>query len=189
MIKINETVADFQVTAYQKGEFHPIRLSDYRGKWVVVFFYPADFTFVCPTELGDMADHYAEFQKEGAEILSVSTDTHFTHLAWHESSPTIKKIQYPMLADPSGAVCREFGVYIEEGGDAGLAYRGTFIIDPEGVLKTVEINDNGIGRAARETLRKLRAAKFVREHGEVCPANWEPGQATLKPGIALVGKI
>ena len=189
MIKLNEKVANFQLTAYHKGEFHPVQLSDYQGKWVVIFFYPADFTFVCPTELGDMADHYAEFQKEGAEILSVSTDTHFTHLAWHESSPTIKKIQYPMLADPSGAVSKEFGVYISEGDDAGLDYRGTFIIDPDGVLKTVEINDNGIGRAARETLRKLRAAQFVREHGEVCPANWEPGKATLKPGIALVGKI
>jgi len=189
MIKLNEKVADFQVTAYQNNEFRPVRLSDYQGKWVVVFFYPADFTFVCPTELGDMADHYAEFQKEGAEVLSVSTDTHFTHLAWHESSPTIKKIQYPMLADPSGSVSKEFGVYIDQGPDAGLTYRGTFIIDPEGVLKTIEIHDNGIGRAARETLRKLQAAKFVREHGEVCPANWEPGKDTLKPGIALVGKI
>jgi len=189
MIKLNEKVTDFQVTAYHGGEFRPVSLSDYRGQWVVVFFYPADFTFVCPTELGDMADHYAEFQKEGAEILSVSTDTHFTHLAWHESSPTIKKIQYPMLADPSGAVSRDFGVYIETGDDAGLAYRGTFLIDPDGVLKTVEINDNGIGRAARETLRKLKAAKFVRENGEVCPANWEPGKASLKPGIELVGKL
>jgi peroxiredoxin (alkyl hydroperoxide reductase subunit C) len=189
MVKLNQTVADFQVTAYHKGEFHPVKLSDYRGKWVILFFYPADFTFVCPTELGDMADHYAEFQKEGAEILSVSTDTHFTHLAWHESSPTIKKIQYPMLADPSGAVCEQFGVYIDSGDDAGLAYRGTFIIDPQGALKTLEINDNGIGRAARETLRKLRAAKFVAEHGEVCPANWEPGKASLKPGVALVGKL
>jgi peroxiredoxin (alkyl hydroperoxide reductase subunit C) len=119
----------------------------------------------------------------------VSTDTHFTHLAWHESSPTIKKITYPMVADPSAALSKEFGVYIASGGDAGLSYRGTFIIDPEGVLKTIEVNDNGIGRAAKETLRKLRAAKFVKEHGEVCPANWEPGKETLKPGIALVGKI
>ena len=189
MVKLNAPVADFQVTAYHRGEFHQVRLSDYRGKWVVVFFYPADFTFVCPTELGDLADHYEEFRKEGVEILSVSTDTHFTHLAWHESSPTIGKITYPMLADPSGTVSREFGVYIDEGDDAGLAYRGTFLIDPEGVLKTMEIHDNGIGRAARETLRKVRAAKFVREHGEVCPANWEPGKATLKPGVALVGKL
>jgi len=189
MVQLNEKVADFEVTAYHNNDFRPIRLSDYRGKWVVVFFYPADFTFVCPTELGDMADHYAEFQAAGAEILSVSTDTHFTHLAWHSSSPTIGKIQYPMLADPSGVVSREFGVYISSGDDAGLTYRGTFLIDPEGVLKTIEVNDNGIGRAARETLRKLKAAQFVREHGEVCPANWEPGKATLKPGIALVGKI
>jgi peroxiredoxin len=189
MIKLNEVVTDFEVTAYHDHEFKPVKLSDYRGKWVVVVFYPADFTFVCPTELGDLADHYADFQKEGAEVLSVSTDTHFTHMAWHESSPTIKKINYPMLADPSAVVSKDFGVYIDQGGDAGLAYRGTFIIDPEGVLKTIEINDNGIGRAAKETLRKLRAAKFVKEHGEVCPANWEPGKETLKPGIALVGKI
>jgi len=189
LVKINEKVADFKVTSFHKNEFRQVQLSDYRGKWVVVFFYPADFTFVCPTELGDMADHYDEFQKEGAEILSVSTDTHFTHLAWHESSPTIKKIQYPMLGDPSGEVSREFGVYIDAGDDAGLAYRGTFIIDPDGILKTIEINDNGIGRAAKETLRKLRAAKFVKEHGEVCPANWEHGKESLKPGIALVGKI
>jgi peroxiredoxin (alkyl hydroperoxide reductase subunit C) len=189
MIQLNEKVADFEATAYHKGEFRQVRLSDYRGKWVVVVFYPADFTFVCPTELGDLADHYADFQKEGAEVLSVSTDTHFTHLAWHESSPTIKKITYPMVADPSAALSKEFGVYIASGGDAGLSYRGTFIIDPEGVLKTIEVNDNGIGRAAKETLRKLRAAKFVKEHGEVCPANWEPGKETLKPGIALVGKI
>ncbi len=189
MIKLNREVEDFEVTAYQNNEFSPVRLSDYRGKWVIVFFYPADFTFVCPTELGDMADYYSEFQGEGAEILSVSTDTHFTHLAWHESSPTIKKIQYPMLADPSGAVSRQFGVYIEEGGDAGLAYRGTFLIDPDGVLRQSKFTTTVSGRAAKETLRKLRAAKFVREHGEVCPANWEPGRETLKPGIALVGKI
>ena len=189
MIALNQKVTDFELTAFHQGEFKPVRLSNYKGKWVVVFFYPADFTFVCPTELGDMADHYAEFVQEGAEVLSVSTDTHFAHFAWHGSSPTIGKIKYPMLADPSGVVSREFGVYIETGEDAGLDYRGTFIIDPEGVLKTVEINDNGIGRAAKETLRKLRAAKFVREHGEVCPANWEPGKDTLKPGIKLVGKI
>ncbi len=186
MVRLNQKVEDFTLTAFHKGEFTPVKLSDYRGKWVVVFFYPADFTFVCPTELGDMADHYAEFVKEGAEILSISTDTHFSHFAWHGSSTTIGKIQFPMLGDPTGNVTREFGVYIDE---EGLAYRGTFIIDPDGVLKTMEVHDNGIGRAAKETLRKLKAAKFVREHGEVCPANWEPGQKTLQPGIALVGKI
>jgi peroxiredoxin (alkyl hydroperoxide reductase subunit C) len=186
MVRLNKKVEDFQLMAFQNGEFRSVKLSDYKGKWVVVFFYPADFTFVCPTELGDMADHYKEFQQEGAEVLSISTDTHFTHFAWHESSPTIKKITYPMLADPTGNVSREFGVYID---DEGLAYRGTFLIDPEGALKTMEVHDNGIGRAAKETLRKLRAAKFVREHGEVCPANWEPGEKTLQPGIALVGKI
>lgn len=186
MAHINQKIEDFQLKAFQNGEFKDISLSQYKGKWVVLFFYPADFTFVCPTELGDFADHYKEFQAEGAEVLSASTDTHFTHLAWHGSSPTIAKVNFPMLADPAGKLSRYFGVHIEE---EGLSYRGTFIIDPDGVLKTIEIHDNGIGRAAKETLRKLRAAKFVREHGEVCPANWEPGKETLKPGLALVGKI
>lgn len=186
MIRINQKIEDFSVKAYHKNEFTDIHLGDYKGKWLVLFFYPADFTFVCPTELGEMADYYEQFKKEGAEVLSVSTDTEFTHMAWHEASPTIKKIQYPMLADPTGKLSRYFGVYIEE---EGLALRGTFIIDPDGVLKVMEINDNGIGRTAKEALRKLQAAKFVREHGEVCPASWQPGEKTLVPGIGLVGKI
>lgn len=186
MISINQKIDDFQLTAFHQGDFKKLRLSDYKGKWTVVFFYPADFTFVCPTELEDMANHYADFQKEGAEILSVSTDTEFAHFAWHQSSPSIGKINFPMVADPTGKLSRYFGVYSEE---SGLAYRGTFIIDPEGTLKVMEINDNGIGRAAKETLRKLKAAKHVKDHGEVCPANWEPGKKTLVPGINLVGKI
>lgn len=186
MARINQKIDDFALQAYHKGEFKKVHLSDYKGKWMVLFFYPADFTFVCPTELGDMADHHAEFLKEGAEILSVSCDTEFVHHAWHEASPTIKKINYPMLADPTGTLSKYFGVYVEE---EGLPLRGTFIVDPDGVLKVAEVNDNGIGRNAKEALRKLQAAKFVREHGEVCPANWTPGAKTLKPGLALVGKI
>ncbi len=186
MVKINQKMEEFSLKAYYKGEFITINLSDYKGEWVVLFFYPADFTFVCPTELGDLADHYEDFKKEGAEVLSVSCDTHFVHHAWHEASPTIKKITYPMLADPTGSLSRYMGVHIEE---EGMSLRGTFIIDPDGVLKVAEVNDNGIGRNVSETLRKLKAAKFVREHGEVCPANWEPGKKTLIPGIALVGKI
>jgi peroxiredoxin (alkyl hydroperoxide reductase subunit C) len=158
-----------------------------KGKWSVVCFYPADFTFVCPTELGDLADTYAEFQKIGVEVYSVSTDTHFTHKAWHDASDTIKKIKYPMIGDPTGAITRNFGVMIEE---AGLALRGTFVINPEGVIKVCEIHDLGIGRDASELLRKVKAAQYVASHdGEVCPAKWKEGEATLKPSLDLVGKI
>lgn len=187
MIKINEVVPEFEADAYQNGDIKKIKLSDFRGKWVVLLFYPADFTFVCPTELEDAAALYGEFQKINAEIVSVSTDTAFAHQAWHDNSPAIAKVKYPMLGDPTGNVSRLFGVYIEE---EGLALRGTFIIDPDGVLKTSEINSNNIGRNISETLRKLQAAQFVREHKDnVCPANWQPGGAVLKPGPDLVGKI
>lgn len=184
---INTKVPDFKVQAYYKNDFKTVTEKDLIGKWSVFFFYPADFTFVCPTELGDMADKYAAFQKMGVEVYSVSTDTHFTHKAWHDTSETIKKIQYPMLADPTGHLSRAFGVYIEE---AGLAYRGTFLVNPEGQIKLAEINDNGIGRNADELLRKVQAAQFIAAHpNEVCPAKWTPGAKTLKPGLDLVGKI
>lgn len=184
---INSTLPEFKAQAYHKNDFRTITNKDLQGKWSVFFFYPADFTFVCPTELGDMADKYAAFQKMGVEIYSVSTDTHFTHKAWHDTSETIKKIQFPMLADPTGALSRAFGVYIEE---EGLAYRGTFLINPEGKIKLAEVNDNGIGRNAEELIRKVQAAQFVASHpGEVCPAKWQPGDKTLKPGLDLVGKI
>ena len=184
---INTKVPDFKVQAYHKEAFKTVTQNDLRGKWSILFFYPADFTFVCPTELGDMADKYSEFQKLGVEVYSVSTDTHFTHKAWHDASETIKKINYPMLADPTGTLTRALGVHIEE---EGLAYRGTFLIDPEGRIKIAEVNDNGIGRNADELLRKVQAAQFVASHpGEVCPAKWKPGSQTLKPGLNLVGKI
>ena len=187
MAKINQKVTDFEVSAYHNDDTKKIKLSDYKGKWVVLFFYPADFTFICPTELEEAANYYPEFQKIDAEILSVSTDTVYVHKAWHDVSPAIKKIKFPMLADPTGNLCREFGTYIDE---AGLSLRGTFIIDPDGVLKSADIHDNSIGRSAKEILRKVQAAKFVRENkGEVCPASWEPGKKTLKPGLDLVGKI
>lgn len=187
MMQINQKVKDFEVNAYHNDEIKKIKFSNYKGKWMVLIFYPADFTFICPTELEDAAKNYEEFKKAGAEIFGVSTDTVYTHKAWHDVSPAIKKVQYPMIADPTGTLCREFGTYIEE---AGLSYRGTFIIDPDGVLKAIEIHDNSVGRNAKEILRKLQAAKFVRENeGEVCPANWEPGKGTLKPGLNLVGKI
>lgn len=184
---INTKVPDFKVQAYVKNDFITVTQKDLMGKWSVLFFYPADFTFVCPTELGDMADKYEAFQKMGVEIYSVSTDTHFTHKAWHDTSETIKKINYPMIADPTGQLSRAFGVYIE---NEGLAYRGTFLINPEGQIKLAEVNDNGIGRNADELLRKVQAAQYIAKNpSEVCPAKWQPGAKTLKPGLDLVGKI
>ena len=187
MININTIVPDFETDAYQNNKINKFRLSDYKGKWAILIFYPADFTFVCPTELEDAQTFYGEVKKLGGEIMSVSTDTAFAHKAWHDTSPAIGKIKYPMLADPTGNISRMFGTYIE---NEGLSLRGTFIIDPDGVLKTIEIHDNNIGRSAKEMVRKLQAAKFVREHkGNVCPASWEPGEDTLKPGVDLIGKI
>ena len=187
MSLINTEVKPFKANAYHNGQFVEVTEADLKGKWSVVFFYPADFTFVCPTELGDLADNYAEFQKLGVEIYAVSTDTHFTHKAWHDASDTIKKIEYPMIGDPTGAITRNFGVMIEE---EGLALRGTFVINPEGEIKVAEIHDLGIGRSAAELFRKVQAAQYVANHdGEVCPAKWTPGEATLAPSLDLVGKI
>ncbi len=187
MSLINTEVKPFEATAFHNGEFVPVSSEDLRGTWSVVFFYPADFTFVCPTELGDLADNYSEFKKLGVEIYGVSTDTHFTHKAWYDTSDTIGKIQYPLIGDPTGAITRNFGVMIE---DAGLADRGTFVVDPDGKIQIVEITAGGIGRDALELLRKVKAAQYVAAHpGEVCPAKWEEGEATLKPSLDLVGKI
>ncbi|CAA0112736.1 MULTISPECIES: alkyl hydroperoxide reductase subunit C [Zhongshania] len=184
---INTKVQPFKATAYHNGDFIDVSDADLLGKWSVVVFYPADFTFVCPTELGDMADHYAQLQEMGVEVYSVSTDTHFTHKAWHDTSDTIGKIQYPMIGDPTGRISRNFGVMIEED---GLALRGTFVINPEGEIKVAELHDLGIGRSAKELVRKVQAAQYVAEHdGEVCPAAWQPGEATLSPSLDLVGKI
>ena len=184
---INTEVKPFKATAFHNGKFIDVTEADLKGKWSVVFFYPADFTFVCPTELGDLADNYDAFKKMGVEIYAVSTDTHFTHKAWHDTSETIKKIQYPMIGDPTGAISRNFEVMIEE---AGLAERGTFVIDPDGKIQIIEVNAGGIGRDAGELLRKVKAAQYVAAHpGEVCPAKWKEGDATLAPSLDLVGKI
>jgi peroxiredoxin (alkyl hydroperoxide reductase subunit C) len=184
---INTKIPEFKVQAYHNDKFVTVTDKDLNGKWSIFFFYPADFTFVCPTELGDMADKYSEFQKMGVEVYGVSTDTHFTHKAWHDTSETIKKIKYPLLADPTGHLSRAFGVYIES---EGMAYRGTFLVNPEGKIKVAELHDNGIGRNADELLRKTQAAQFIASHpDEVCPAKWTPGGKTLKPGLNLVGKI
>jgi peroxiredoxin len=186
MVDVNGQAPEFKAKAYHNEQFKDISLKDYKGKWVILFFYPKDFTFVCPTELGELADHYEQIRKLGAEVLSVSTDTEVVHKAWHDHSETIKMIQYPMLSDPTGAISKAYGVYIP---DEGIALRGTFLIDPDGVLQAMEVHNDGIGRSADELIRKLQAAQFVREHGEVCPAGWHPGGKTLKPGIDLVGKI
>lgn len=184
---INTQVKPFNATAYHKGDFVELSEADLKGKWSVFFFYPADFTFVCPTELGDLADYYVQLKGLGVEVYSISTDTHFTHKAWHDESDTIGKINYPMIGDPTGAITRNFEVMIE---DAGLALRGTFVIDPEGLIKVCEIHDLGIGRSAKELLRKVQAAQYVASNeGEVCPASWQPGAETLTPSVDLVGKI
>jgi peroxiredoxin len=187
MSLINTEIKPFSATAYHNGKFVPVTEASLKGHWSVVVFYPADFTFVCPTELGDLADHYAQFKEIGVEIYGVSTDTHFTHKAWHDTSDTIRKVQYPLIGDPTGRLSRNFEVMIEE---EGLALRGTFVINPEGVIKVCEIHDLGIGRDASELLRKVRAAQFVAANpGQVCPAKWTPGAATLTPSLDLVGKI
>ena len=187
MSLINTTVKPFKANAYRDGKFVSVSDADLRGKWSVLCFYPADFTFVCPTELEDLADRQAEFRDLGVEVYSVSTDTHFAHKAWHDTSEAIRKVRYTMIGDPTGTITRNFEVMIEE---EGLALRGTFLIDPEGRIKLCEIHDNGIGRDAGELLRKVRAAQYVASHpGEVCPAKWKEGAKTLKPSLDLVGKI
>lgn len=184
---INKEIEAFRVQAYHQGEFCEIAREDILGHWSVFFFYPADFTFVCPTELGDLADYYEEFQEIGCEIYSVSEDTHFVHKAWADASDTIRRVEYPMLGDPAGTLARFFDVLVEE---EGQALRGTFILNPEGKIKAYEIHDMGIGRNAEELLRKVQAAKFVEEHGEqVCPAKWKPGEETLTPSLDLVGML
>ncbi|MDB5768365.1 MAG: ahpC [Collimonas fungivorans] len=187
MSLINTQVKPFSATALHNGKFVPVTQETLKGKWSVFVFYPADFTFVCPTELEDLADNYAEFQKLGVEIYGISTDTHFAHKAWHDTSDAIKKVNYPLIGDPTTTLSRNFEVLIEE---EGLALRGTFVINPEGLIKLYEIHDNGIGRDASELLRKVKAAQYVASHpGEVCPAKWKEGEATLTPSLDLVGKI
>ena len=194
-VKVGETVPDYEFEVFQNDEAKTMSFSSLRGKWVVLAFYPADFTFVCPTELEELAALYPKFKELNAEVISVSSDTVHTHKAWHDTSPSIKKIEYPMAADPSGKLGYAFGVLIEGGEaeftpDEGLSMRGTFIIDPSGVLRAMEINDNSMGRKGAEALRKLQMAQYVETHkGQVCPASWEPGDDTLEPGMDLVGKL
>ncbi|CAN2535558.1 MAG TPA: alkyl hydroperoxide reductase subunit C [Methylosinus sp.] len=187
MSLIGSEITPFKATAFHAGKFVEVTEATLKGKWSVFFFYPADFTFVCPTELEDLATNYAAFKAIGVEIYGVSTDTHFAHKAWHDTSPAIGKIEYPLVGDPTLTLSRNFDVLIEE---AGLADRGTFVIDPDGKIQIVEINAGGVGRNALELLRKIKAAQYVAAHpGEVCPAKWEEGQKTLAPSLDLVGKI
>lgn len=187
MSLINTQVKPFKATAYHDGKFVPVSDESIKGKWSVFVFYPADFTFVCPTELEDLADNYAAFQKLGVEVYGVSTDTHFSHKAWADTSPAIKKVKYALIGDPTGTLTRNFDVMIEE---EGLALRGTFVINPEGRIKLCEIHDNGIGRDAGELLRKVKAAQYVAKNpNQACPAKWDEGKAALTPSLDLVGKI
>lgn len=187
MSLIGKEISDFSVQSYQNGGFKTVTKQDVLGKWGLFFFYPADFTFVCPTELEDLADLYGKFQEAGCEVYSVSCDTHFVHKAWHDESERIQKVTYPMLADPTHALARDFKVYIKED---GLAERGAFIVDPEGRIQVYQVNAGGIGRNAAELLRLLLAAQFVAKYGDqVCPAKWQPGADALKPSIDLVGQL
>ena len=187
MALIGSELKPFTATAFRRGSFIPVSDADIKGKWAVFFFYPADFTFVCPTELGDMADFYPQLQQMGVEVFSVSTDTHFTHKAWHPSSTTTGKIDYFMVGDPTGELTTNFEV-MRAG--QGLADRGTFVVDPDGVIQIMEVTCEGVGRNASELVRKIKAAQYVRNHpGEVCPASWEEGEDTLAPSLDLVGKI
>ena len=189
MLLVNTEINPFKATAFKPGnkDFITIDSSDIKGKWCVFFFYPADFTYVCPTELEDLADHYDEFQSIGVEIFAVSTDSHFCHKAWYDSSDTIRKINYTMISDNTFEISRGFQILRE---DEGRSERGTFIVDPDGVIKGMEITCEGVGREATSLLRKVKAAQYVREHpDEVCPAKWEEGAATLEPSLDLVGKI
>tara|TARA_B110000091_G_scaffold186829_1_gene207563 strand:+ start:6609 stop:7178 length:570 start_codon:yes stop_codon:yes gene_type:complete len=184
---INTKIQPFNATAYHNGDFVEVSEKDVLGKWSIFFFYPADFTFVCPTELGDVADYYEQLQEMGVEVYSVSTDTHFTHKAWHDTSDTIGKIKFPMIGDPTGRITRSFGVMIE---DDGLALRGTFVMNPEGEIKVIETHDLGIGRSAKELVRKVQAAQYIATHdGEVCPHLAAKMLDTLAPSLDLVGKI
>ncbi|PKY96755.1 peroxiredoxin [Gardnerella vaginalis] len=187
MSLIGTHILPFKVNGYKNGEFVEVSDNDVLGKWAIFFFYPADFSFVCPTELEDLANHYEDLQKLGVEVYSVSTDTHFVHKAWHDDSKAIAKVKYTMLGDPNGALSKNFNALNEE---SGLAHRATFLVDPQGNIQFYEMTADGIGRNADEMLRKVKAAQFIAAHpGEVCPAKWEQGEETLAPSIDLVGKI
>ena len=189
MSLLNRSIAPFQAQAFVAGraDFMPVTAESFKGKWSILMFYPADFTFVCPTELEDLATLAPDFEALGVQIFAASTDTHFAHKAWHEHSEAVGKVRFPLIGDPTGALARQFEVYVEE---TGLAQRGTFVLNPEGQIKLIELHDDGIGRNAQELLRKVKAAQYVAAHpNEACPARWQEGDQTLVPSLDLVGKI
>ncbi|BDG61363.1 peroxiredoxin [Caldinitratiruptor microaerophilus] len=190
-VRVGAQVPDFVLPAYfpETGEQGEVRLQEYKqqGKWVVLVFYPADFTFVCPTELADYARYHSALRERGVEIIGVSTDTVFTHKAWLEAETMLRSVRYPLAADHTGAVSRMFGVYDEQ---SGVAMRGTFVISPEGVLQALQITAENVGRSAEETYRLIEGLQFVRNNpGVACPASWRPGEKVLKPGLDLVGNV
>lgn len=188
MPMIGQLIPDGAYQTYHQQDIQPVTLQSYRGRWLVLVFYPGDFTFICPTELEKLGSLYGDFQKMDAEVLGISTDSVYVHKAWHDTSPAIKGLQFPMLSDPGGRLAQQLGVYLPE---EGIALRGSFIFDPDGRLCAYEVHHNSIGRNMEELLRKLQAAVFVRQNGgiEVCPAGWKPGERSLKPSLDLVGKI
>ncbi len=187
MSLINTVVQPFKAQAFKNGKFIEVTQADLQGKWSAFIFMPAAFTFNCPTEVEDAADHYAAFQKLETEVYIITTDSHFAHKVWHETSPAVGKARFPLVGDPTHALTRAFGVHIDED---GMALRGTFLINPEGVIKTAEVHDNAIARDVKETLRKLKAAQYVAKNpGQVCPAKWNEGEKTITPSLDLVGKI
>mgnify|MGYP006323155855 CR=1 FL=1 len=187
MSLINTEIKPFKAQAFHNGKFVEVSDATLKGKWSVIVFMPAAFTFNCPTEVEDAAENYAEFEKMGAEVYIVTTDTHFSHKVWHETSPAVGKAQFFLVGDPTHHLTRAFDVHIDEG---GMALRGTFIIDPQGIIKTMEVHSNEIARDVKETVRKLKAAQYTAAHpGQVCPAKWNEGSKTIAPSIDLVGKI
>ena len=187
MSLINTQVPPFKTTAFLNGKFVDVSDESMKGKWSVLIFMPAAFTFNCPTEVEDAAENYAEFQKAGAEVYIVTTDTHFSHKVWHQTSPAVGKAKFPLVGDPTHVLTKAFDVYIPE---EGLALRGTFVVNPDGIIKTAEVHSNEIARDVKETLRKLKAAQYTAAHpNEVCPAKWNDGAKTIAPSIDLVGKI
>lgn len=191
IIKIGDKVENFEFEVYDpvSDSFSKFSLSDSlaKKKWTVLVYYPADFTFVCPTELSDLADYYDELQKMGVNVLSVSTDTKFVHMAWKRDEKLLENVKYLMASDVAGNLAKKLGIYDYS---TGLAYRGTFVINPDGILVASEVNLNNVGRNMKELVRKIKA--FIHTYNnpsEVCPAKWEPGKKTLKPSEKLVGKV
>lgn len=169
---IGKQISWTELDAFHNGKISKINLADYKGKWIILFFYPADFTFVCPTELKELSDYYPEFRNNGAEVFSISTDSAYVHRAWQKDNPLLKDIKFPMLSDRAGNLSRSLGVYNDS---TGTAIRAVFIVDPDGRIVAAEYTHDSIGRNAGEILRKLDAAIAVRSGGGLCPAGWTEG--------------